>query len=351
MGDRPLHPRSGAESEEPDRAFRDAEVEALVAGTPLPPPRGAFRDTLRAEFLQGTLRTALTGAPLTDAEETPSRAEESHRTTPADVKDLEEIMARTPVAPPARTDFRAELRRQFLTGEFPAGQSFQSDDSDELRPAGKLLRFLLPVAAVAAILLVTFLAPGLFGERTWYAQVLGEGSVEVAGLTLGAREKARIGVEVSLGGPIVVGESSLRLELEDHMVLEIRPETTLTLEPLPDAGSGERFVIRIDRGEVDLRTLDEGLDFPVLFTTEEAWVRVVGTTLGVMAGEEGTCVCVSEGEVKVTNRTDRTADSEPVDVGQDRTYFIFRGAAMQPKDVPFGMDPDHTGPLIEFMNE
>jgi hypothetical protein len=346
MGDHPLHPHDGEEPEPADEASGDAEIEALVAGTPLPPVRGDFRDQVRAGFLQGTLRAALPMDSSIDEQETPSRAGESDRKAPADVKDLQEIVARTPLAQPARTEFRAELRQQFLTGDFPQGQSF---DSGEPEPAGKLLRFLLPVAAVAAILLVTFLAPGLFGERVWHAQVLGEGSVEVAGLSLGSHEEARIGVEATLGGPIVVGDSKLRLELADHLVLEIQPETTLTLNALPDTGSGERLVVRIDRGEAYLKTLDEGLDFPVLFTTEEAWVTVVGTTLGVMAGEEGTCVCVSEGEVDVRNRT--ATDSDAVDVGQDRTYFIFRGAAMQPKDVAFGMDPDHTGPLVKFMNE
>ena len=87
----------------------------------------------------------------------------------------------------------------------------------------------------------------------------------------------------------------------------------------------------------------------MLFTTEEAWVRVVGTALGVMACKEGTCVCVSEGEVKLTNRT--ATDGEPVDIAQNQTYFIYHGAAQAPKDVPFGMAREHTDPLVKFTNE
>lgn len=335
----PLHPHSG---EEPRRPLRDAEVEALLARVPRPPARGAFRDATRLDFLGGKLRSGAPSGEDLVAVNTTSQDRTPVRTEEPDVEYLEENLARTPIASPASGEFRAELKRAFVTGEFVEGAGFEDEAAT---PAGKLLRFLLPVAAVAAILAVTFFTPGFLEERAWDARILGAGSVEVAGVTLGPRELARLGAEATLGGPIVVGASALQLELDGRLVLEIQPETTLRLEPIPAAGSGGKLVVRIERGEAFLKTLEDGIDFPVLFTTDEAWVRVVGTALGVLALEDGTCVCVSQGQVRVT---DRTAESVEHDVLEDHTLFIHRGAADPPELVPFGKDPQHTGDLLEF---
>ena len=332
MGDRPLHPHGGDRSGD-ERPLRDPEVEALVRRTPLPPARGAFRDALQQAFVRGSFpRSKPRG-------ETASRAPDPVRTSAVDVENMEHSLARTPIAPPARPEFRDELRRSFLTGQWPDFETFEAESA---RPAGKLLRFLIPVAAAAAIVIVTILTPR---ERRWDARILGPDSVEVAGISLGTNDEARIGVEASRGGPIVVGESGLELVLEDRMVLEIRPQTTLTLQPLPDAGAEGQLVVDIERGEAFLRTLEDGLDFRVTFTTDEAWVHVVGTALGVLANDTGTCICVSEGSVRVV---DRTADEEPDTVAEGFTHFIFKGAAMGPKRMPFGQEPQHTDPLVRF---
>lgn len=332
MPDRPLHPHGG-DGPAGKRPLRDAEIEALVRRGPLPPARGAFRDALQESFTAGSFPASRQG------KETPSRGADPARTSAVNVKNMEQSVARTPIAPAARPEFRAELRRGFLTGELPDHGSFEAEDA---RPAGRLLRFLIPLVAAAAIVVVTLMTPR---ERRWDARLLGTGSVEVAGIPLGTSEQSRIGVEASRGGPITADEVGLELLLEDRLVLEIRPNTELTLQRLPDAGADGQLVIDIERGEAFLKTLEDGLDFRVTFTTDEAWVNVVGTALGVRVDDMGTCVCVSRGSVNVV---DRTADSEQTMVEAGNTHFIFEGAAMAPKEMSFGAERGHTDPLLEF---
>lgn len=335
--DRPLHPHSGS-SREPDPPASDPRLEALLRRSPLPPARGAFRDALRARFLEGDLEQRV---------KTASRAPDPDRTSRHTVADLERSLAALPLAPPARGEFRDELRRVFVSGAV-AGPDL--DGLEEARPAGRLVRLLVPLAAAAAIVLITVLqftgTGGLLRSREWQASLVGRGPVKVLGVDLGQYDEDQIGVELTRGGRLESNADIVELLLDGELVVQVQPETSLMIGRLPDPGSGEKLVIEIESGEAYLKTLEHGIDYPIHFVTKQAYVQVTGTVLGVLVDENGTCVCVAEGVVEVVDRT--LSDEPTITVERQFSHRIFPAASMQAKHVPFGMEPKHTDPLTEF---
>ena len=301
----------------------DPGLEASIRRTSRPEARPAFREGLREAFLAGR------------SGESSSRGLEGRRTDQEVSQELERTLARTALAPPAREGFRADLRRRFVTGDFVA--------KPVATPAGRLLRLVVPLAAAAAILAVAFLLPD--GPR-WGVRIEGEGPVQVAGVRLDASDRARIEVELSLGAELRTGDNTVWMTLEDALVLEVRPQTSLTVAALPDREAGAPYRFELERGETFLRTLDGFGGRELLVDTPQAEVRVMGTALGVLANDEGTCVCVAAGDVIVT-----VPDGGHQALAARQTYFVFDEPARAPMLVEFdSAHQAHTDPLRAFTN-
>ena len=96
------------------------------------------------------------------------------------------------------------------------------------------------------------------------------------------------------------GSGPLRLKLDDRLVLELAENSRMALASLPGGGSPETLRMTLESGAVRLVT-GAGFDGSRLFVdTPDAGVEIVGTELAVdYYPDDGTCVCCTEGLVRV----------------------------------------------------
>lgn len=109
-----------------------------------------------------------------------------------------------------------------------------------------------------------------------------------------------------LDGRIIPAGSTLRtgpqggvvLALGREVILEMGPETQVTLDSRRRGLSGHRLIATVDRGTTMGST---GPDFAGMdLQTREAAIEVRGTTFAVIQESDYTCVCLLEGTIEVT---------------------------------------------------
>jgi ferric-dicitrate binding protein FerR (iron transport regulator) len=80
------------------------------------------------------------------------------------------------------------------------------------------------------------------------------------------------------------------------------------------------MVIAVRSGEIYGTTGGQKLDVPLRIEATEAIADVYGTTFAVFEVEEGTCVCLWLGTVKVTSRQ----TGEVFDMLPETKFYVFR---------------------------
>lgn len=308
----------------------ERELEALLRSMPPAPPGLPFRDRVRKAFLAGSV-------PGGEAEEA-SRPGQRPRMDPGLYPAFEQWLATVPLSPPAREAFRSQTRSRFLAG------GIQEVSAPPARPRGKLVRIAVPVLAAAAILAVTFFLPE---PPRWKVKL--EGPVRLAGKEYRPEEANRFEVELAHAATLESLVNRVELSLEGLTFL-VLPGSEFLFPDLPDLDGATPIPLTLAGGEVYLRTGPDYRGNPIRIHTREEEVLVAGTSLGILADEQGTCVCVAEGKVGIEGALIPGGTRE-VEAGQ--SYRVFPGGGMDPKLMPFPGEPgepeyDHVQELLRF---
>lgn len=250
-----------------ETAARDA-VRTLAG--PSEPASAAFRARLREGFLAGTLQSSLAESEPEDA-----------------------VVA--PLAPPETA------ARRVLIGPWP------------LRPA-----VWASLAAAAALAFVVGLANR--GPAWEVTAASGEGVVRVDGQAVPAQAAEVIGRLAARGGRLQLPEGvTLDLVAPGHMAVRLAAGSDVRLSASPNRWLGRRSEILIEAGDVFVSTGPAFRGAQLAVSTAEARVEVLGTSFAVMRFEQGTCVCVMEGRVRVGSTFDHTA----AEVSEGERRFCF----------------------------
>jgi ferric-dicitrate binding protein FerR (iron transport regulator) len=130
--------------------------------------------------------------------------------------------------------------------------------------------------------------------------------VRVGGVTAsGELLEARI----LAGGVLESQATSMRLRIDESVLIELAPETLMSLEDWSENG-GRQGVVRLVRGGVRILTGPGFAPRGLRVVAPDAQVSVVGTEFGVDVFEgTGTCVCCTQGTVSVQPRSSARADT------------------------------------------
>jgi ferric-dicitrate binding protein FerR (iron transport regulator) len=300
---------------------REPELETFLRGVPPQAPDPIWREEVRGRFLARASRAA--GEPRM-TQPMPSQ-------DPTD-SDLERWLRGLPVLDAAPPEARERARRRFLTAALSGPEAAPG-------PAGAPLargwrRWLVPALAAAAIALVTWILPA---PDRWRVDLAG--TVHFADAEYGAGDEGRLALDLEQAGVLEARDSEVRLRLGDALELLVRAGTRIDLPPLPVLDGSTPIALVLERGEVYLRTASGYAGNPILVSTADGQVEVLGTTLGVLCEAQGTCVCVREGAVSV--RSPRlVAGLQRLPAGE--ALFLFRDARA-PLQGPFEGLPEGGG--------
>ncbi len=198
----------------------------------------------------------------------------------------------TPAADP---EFRARLKHEFVTGEFGTAPRRVERLPWTLRP---MTRWTVGAAAAAASLVAVL---ALNQSPEWR---LSGGGGEAIAVVDGrpvpmahAEELARL---VRPGARVRIPDTrGLELMSAGQMAIELSPGTDFTVPAVPGRWFARHVSAEVRDGRLHLTTGAGFRGATLAITTPEARVLVTGTTLAVICGPGGTCVCVLEGTVHV----------------------------------------------------
>ena len=186
-------------------------------------------------------------------------------------------------AAPADPAFRARMRAGFVAGRASA-------------PAGRSRRWWLLAASILVVggSVVTLTRPQpwriVAGPGTGFVTIDGE-RVALAGVS---RLAGRL-----VGGVHVVtdAESELQLQAADAAVLVVTAGSDVRLPSVPGRWFGRSGEGAVARGELRGTTGPAFAGVRWHLTLPDAAVEITGTTFAVLRTDEGSCVCVLDGQV------------------------------------------------------
>ena len=319
---------------------------------PRPVARESFALEQRKRFLAGFQGT---GEPLLSRSRTPEALRKQ-----GVFRHLESLGRCYDAAHEPREGFRNALRERFVSGIWDADAASTARDrfplpaagdrSPGLAPRGRLLRW-LPAAAVlaAAAAAVFFFVLRPVGTPWRVVSVDDTARVSAAGHRLDLSEKDVLAGLTDAEDGFLVADGNLRLSYGDSFRMQVQPGTRVAL----DRSGGS--ALKLFRGEVFLQTFAGYPGEGLTVETPETMVSVHGTTLGVRADDEGTCVCVLEGLADVYD----VAEADHAAVGTCSRHLVFHDGTRPPADSRFprhGVAPDpvyeqHLAPLRSFYED
>jgi ferric-dicitrate binding protein FerR (iron transport regulator) len=216
--------------------------------------------------------------------------------------------------PAADPVFRERLKAQFVAGTIPRSEHSSKRGRTRIPPR-VWMRVVVPLAAAAAIVLIF----GVLNQGPSWSMIEGEGSASIDGVPVSLDDSERVDGMLHEGAVVQMEAESRACFLQGELILtELTPHARVTLPGAPSRWSGGGMHGIVHTGVVRWVT---GPAFPghrLAIATPESMVEVTGTSFSLMCTEGGTCVCVLEGDVKVT---DEIAGSEVVPGGQRKTMF------------------------------
>ncbi|MDF1837673.1 MAG: FecR domain-containing protein [Planctomycetota bacterium] len=355
-------------------------LESVLRAQPVEPARKDFRTALKAQFLAGEAVESESEGPAGELHES-----------------FGEVLS-CEKAPAPDPDFRNRMRGQFLgskdnaleqsqeDGAAPVSESgprrdarsqttassaaSQSEPVRQVRSRGSapkkpgtLLQFWAPMAAAAALLLF-FLGPKFLGggqkkvpfEPNLVAWSLPDDLTGLEWTIDGesvdpASSPEEIGERLSQAKSVAaVDGGGLRLAYGRYFQVAVAEGSALDLSGLSQVASNTDFQLGMV-GESGGFYIQTGPDFKsknceLTFQTPDAEVGVLGTVFAIdrytaEQGGEGTCVCCSEGNVKVVD-----AFEGQFEAGAGKSCFVMPGSKKM-----MGMDVvhDHQVPMDELI--
>jgi len=241
-------------------------------------------------------------------------------------------------ATPAREEFRAKLREQFLAAPFEArvdGEGLESEPEihvdEPLRPDFSFERRraaartggrrhwsgIAALAAIAALLLIVMRWPGAnawsVAPSSTFTQVL------IDGREFRPAQGEQLSAALASGSRVEVEGGTLELAFGERLALGLAPGTSLRLSAWPARDAPAAFSLRQERGSLAIATGPRFAGCELRVQTPDALVHVLGTqfVIDVEPGA-GTCVCCREGAVEV-----RAAGLPAFEVPGGRMGFVF----------------------------
>jgi len=225
----------------------------------------------------------------------------------------------------ADPDFRERLRHAFATGSIEPSETPRvpqprkvfgwASIPDWLR--GSLWgRFATAAAAVAIVVAVATLnrAPALE-----MVAASGDGAALVAGRTISMKDKVELAAALRPGVRVRVPEgASIELRSRDHLAVFLESGTEATVPGVPGRWYGRAAKAEVETGIMRIVTGPDFRGGSLSIATQVADVEVTGTTLAVICEPVGTCVCVLEGNVHMTEK-----GGKPVPIHQGMRRFVF----------------------------
>jgi hypothetical protein len=312
----------------------DADFEAFLRSVPPEVPDPVRRELVRQRFLEHASR-------LADPSRRAPTMDSGDPRAPNDA-DLERwLRERGPLEVP-RAEFRERARRRFLSEALTGPEAVRPVGSPAA--AGPWRRWGGLLLAAAAVVVVTILLPE---PVRWKARM--DGPLSFAGGTYGASDAGRLGVELEQAGLLESQADEVDLLLGGTLQLLVRGHSQVELPPLPLLDGVTPIDLGLRGGEVYVRTHPGYPGNPILVSTPEASIEVLGTTLGILAASEGTCVCVAEGRVEVTSGL---LEGGVEAVSRGGSLFLYRDPARPPAATAFADLPDqggaHVADLVGF---
>jgi hypothetical protein len=211
--------------------------------------------------------------------------------------------------PPVEADptFEARLRARFVRGDEPAVT---------LAPVprrGSPLRLVATLVTLAAAVLVAFLLTTRGRADSGWTLVDGRSGdvVYLDDRATPADDAAAIASALAGGARVRTPEDvGLSLRLGEQLAVHVGPASEVAL-PRPERGLRDApYLLSAEAGHLSVVT---GPAFPgrrLVVRTPELEAEVVGTRFAVDVGEQGTCVCCTQGRVAVRSL------SQPDEAGQ-----------------------------------
>lgn len=238
--------------------------------------------------------------------------------------------------PSADPDFRARLKRDFVSG---ALRETGRVAAPVRRPWRVRWSRVAPLAAAAAILFV--MVVGNRGAPPRVIATSGEGTILVDGASFAANQTDEINRRLRPGAEIqLIGGAVVDVFYPGTMVWEFAAGSRFTLPRPPGRWYDRTIECALDFGESRVRT---GPRFPgtrLTIDTPEGTTVLTGTLVSVYRDSSVTCVCVQEGTAMIG------VDAGDLDaVGAGMRKIMFRDGR---PPVITEIAPPHQQHLLEF---
>jgi len=188
--------------------------------------------------------------------------------------------------------FRSRLKEKFTSGRFGAPRVPLPQ-----RPWFARHALLLPVAA--GLLVVA----GLVANRgpDWrVVSANGDGRVHVGSASFTPGEHERIAAALRRGGDVrIEGAVTLDLVAPGVLAVTLAPGTSMTLPAAPGRWWSRAVRAHVSAGDAYFSSGRSFHGARLSVSTPEVEVLAVGTAFAVLRHEQGSCVCVMEGRVRV----------------------------------------------------
>jgi hypothetical protein len=260
--------------------------------------------------------------------------------------ELESALAHV-AQPVARAEFREDLRRRFMTAARGASTvplvDVVEDPPVRSTRAGssRSTRWVWAAAAAAAASVVVALFAIKPHESRW--NLVGgpwTGSIKVDDVLIPISDQKRLREALADAHDI---ETKDRIEFVfgQWYGLDLAAGTHVLITPMEQRTRPEPLGFQVKTGALRVFTGPEFRGAELVVATDDLTARITGTNLGVDVLSDGTCVCCSSGNVKVTLPSRSGADVVPAN-GQLRVYNDKQPA----KHLP--IHPMHEPPMKEL---
>lgn len=244
---------------------------------------------------------------------------DGHGTDPGARAVRDAVAARTHARPDSA--FRARLKQEFMSGRFGAPRVPAPNRPWFTRPV-----WLLPVAA--GLLVVA----GLFANRgpNWrVVSAHGDGRVRVGGVSFAPADRERIAAALRRGGELgIEGAVTLDVVAPGVMAVALGPGTRMTLSATSGRWWSRAMRAHVGAGDAYFTTGGSFHGARLTVSTPEVEVVALGTAFAVLRHEDGSCVCVMEGRVRV--RKPNGGEGVDVPEGMRRVVGVDGGAETLP---------------------